>query len=43
MNTQDQTILLDTSIDDDHDNNSDDEEEEENNVDGCMTLSRPLS
>ena len=43
MNTQNQTILLDTSIDDDHDNNSDDEEEEENNVDGCMTLSRPLS
>ena len=43
VNTKDQPILLDTSIDDDHDNNGDDEEEDENNVDGCMTLSRPLS
>ena len=43
MNTDDESILLDATIDDDHDNNTDDEEEEKHNVDGCMPLSRPFS
>ena len=43
MDTQNQPILLNTSINDDHDDNGDDEEEKENNVDSCVPLSRPLS
>ena len=42
MNTDDESILLDATVDDDHDNNTDDEEEEKYNVDGCMPLSRPF-
>jgi hypothetical protein len=42
VNTEDQTILLDTAIDDDHHNNGDDEEKKKDNKDGCMALSCPF-